>query len=206
MSERRLTRVQLDAKLQKFQIAGILRNVVLGLGLLAVAWFGTKTTSHLFRQPSTPSPSSEVRATKLPGMRFGSIKPDELPYSSSSPTLDADVEKRDQIREAFDWSWGAYERYAWGSDEVCWSWIGSLAELMEQYHPLTQGGSNLTSAGGVGYTIVDSLDSLLVMGFLPEYKRAANWCRTELNFDKDAEFNTFEVRLSSSPYDIIKKR
>ena len=54
-------------------------------------------------------------------------------------------------------------------------------------------GSNLTSAGGVGYNIVDSLDSLLIMGLIPEYKRARDWCRDKLDFDKDAEFNTFEV-------------
>ena len=41
--------------------------------------------------------------------------------------------------------------------------------------------------------MVDSLDSLLIMGFEEEYKRAAEWCRTKLTFDVDAKFNTFEV-------------
>jgi mannosyl-oligosaccharide alpha-1,2-mannosidase len=45
----------------------------------------------------------------------------------------------------------------------------------------------------VGYTIVDSLDSLLVLGFEEEYLRARDWVRDSLDFDKDAEFNTFEV-------------
>ena len=92
--------------------------------------------------------------------------------------LDADVPKRDAVREAFQWSWDAYERYAWGDDEC---------------HPLSHGGSNLTLAGGVGYTIIDSLDSLLVMGFDDEYARAREWVQDSLSFDKDAEFNTFEV-------------
>ena len=39
---------------------------------------------------------------------------------------------------------------------------------------------------------MDSLDSLLVMGFGEEYKRAKTWCEG-LNFDRNAEFNTFEV-------------
>lgn len=45
----------------------------------------------------------------------------------------------------------------------------------------------------MGYTIVDSLDSLLVLGFEEEYLRARDWVRDSLDFDKDAEFNTFEV-------------
>jgi endoplasmic reticulum Man9GlcNAc2 1,2-alpha-mannosidase len=46
---------------------------------------------------------------------------------------------------------------------------------------------------GIGYTIIDTLDSLLVMGFDEEYKRAAQWVKNSLTFDVDAKFNTFEV-------------
>lgn len=49
--------------------------------------------------------------------------------------------------------------------------------------------------GGIGYTIVDSLDSLLVMGFNEEYHRAAQWCKDNLNFDRDGNFNTFETTI-----------
>lgn len=28
------------------------------------------------------------------------------------------MERRQAVREAFEWSWSAYERDAWGSDEV----------------------------------------------------------------------------------------
>lgn len=66
---------------------------------------------------------------------------------------------------------------------------------MFQYQPLTQTGSNLTSLGGVGYTIVDSIDSLFIMNLIPEYQRARDWVRDHLNFDKDAQFNTFETTI-----------
>jgi len=122
----------------------------------------------------------------------------ELPLSPvGGLRLKADLTKRDKIKEAFEWSWSAYEKHAFGDDEVrrrglsnasCW--------LIVQLNPLSQSGSNLTSAGGIGYTIVDSLDSLLVMGFLDEYRRARKWCEG-LSFDRDAEFNTFEVRYGN---------
>lgn len=31
----------------------------------------------------------------------------------------ADEERKAAVKEAFVWSWDAYEKYAWGSDEVC---------------------------------------------------------------------------------------
>lgn len=65
----------------------------------------------------------------------------------------------------------------------------------DELHPISCKGSNLTSAGGIGYTVVDSLDSLLIMDFKEEYHRAAQWCKDNLNFDRDATFNTFETTI-----------
>jgi len=45
----------------------------------------------------------------------------------------------------------------------------------------------------MGYMIVDSLDSLLVLGLEEEYFRARDWVRDALDFERDAEYNTFEV-------------
>ena len=72
----------------------------------------------------------------------------------------------------------------------------------DEYHPLTQKGSNLTAAGGIGYTIADSLDTIILMqqqgyDFDAEYDRARTWIQDTLSFDRDANFNTFEVRLTS---------
>ena len=64
----------------------------------------------------------------------------------------------------------------------------------DEYHPITRKGSNLTKAGGIGYTVVDSIDTMLLMGLDNEYKRARDWVATELSFERDADFNTFEVR------------
>jgi hypothetical protein len=60
---------------------------------------------------------------------------------------------------------------------------------------LSKGGSNLTEAPGIGYTIIDSLDSLLLMGFNEEYERARDWVANDLSFEADANFNSFEVSI-----------
>ena len=50
----------------------------------------------------------------------------------------------------------------------------------------------------MGYTIVDSLDSLLLMDFDEEYERARDWVREELSFNVPGKVNGFEVCLVSS--------
>lgn len=65
----------------------------------------------------------------------------------------------------------------------------------DEYHPIGHTGSNLTEAGGIGYTVADSIDTMLIMGLNDEYERAKNWVAEKLDFDKDGEFNTFEVRI-----------
>ncbi|KAJ7691366.1 glycoside hydrolase [Mycena rosella] len=92
----------------------------------------------------------------------------------------ADVLKRDAVVAAFKHAWSAYERDAMGDDE---------------YHPITRKGSNLTAAGGIGYTVIDSLDTMLLMGLDAEYARARAWVADSLTFDRDANFNTFETTI-----------
>lgn len=65
----------------------------------------------------------------------------------------------------------------------------------DDYHPISHTGNNLTEAGGIGYTVADSIDTMLIMGLQDEYERARTWVEEKLDFDKDGEFNTFEVRL-----------
>lgn len=63
----------------------------------------------------------------------------------------------------------------------------------DEYKPLTKTGSNLTDQGGVGYTVVDSLDTMQIMGLDKEYQRARGWIANKMTFDRGANFNTFEV-------------
>lgn len=47
-----------------------------------------------------------------------------------------------------------------------------------------QGRRGKDSFGGVGATIVDSLDTLWLMGLEDEFRAAQNWTATELTFDR----------------------
>ena len=65
----------------------------------------------------------------------------------------------------------------------------------DEYHPIEKKGSNLTEAGGIGYFIVDSIDTMQIMGLREEYESARNWVANKQSFERDGNFNTFEVRL-----------
>ncbi|KAK7464335.1 mannosyl-oligosaccharide alpha-1,2-mannosidase [Stygiomarasmius scandens] len=105
-------------------------------------------------------------------------------WSSNSAGIDLryipDVEKRDAVVEAFKHAWRAYERDAMGDDE---------------YHAMSKKGTNLTEAGGIGYTVIDSIDTMLIMGLEEDYQRARQWVETKLSFEKDGVFNTFETTI-----------
>eukprot|EP00854_Cymbomonas_tetramitiformis_P012293 gene12293-14519_t len=62
------------------------------------------------------------------------------------------------VRAAFEHAWGAYEKHAFGKDEL---------------KPVSCEGED--SFSGLGVTLVDSLDTMLLMGLMPQFKRARNW-------------------------------
>lgn len=74
--------------------------------------------------------------------------------------------------------WTNYEVRAFGRDEL---------------RPLT--GEGVDSWGGMGQTLVDSLDTLWLMGFRAEFDRAANWVEQSLSFDKNVNVNLFETSI-----------
>ncbi|KAJ7447562.1 glycoside hydrolase [Mycena galericulata] len=100
--------------------------------------------------------------------------------SSRHEPLPADVRKRDAVVEAFRHAWSAYERDAMGYDE---------------YHPISHRGSNLGGGGGIGYTVVDALDTMLLMGLDAEYARARQWVKDHLTFDRSGYYSTFETTI-----------
>lgn len=103
---------------------------------------------------------------------------------NSQPIKKADPEKRDAIKAAFQSSWGAYVTDAWGADE---------------YHPISHTGSNMSADGGIGYTIVDSLHALLIMGDQEEYNRARDWVKDNLagpnKWERKGKYNVFETTI-----------
>lgn len=88
-------------------------------------------------------------------------------------------ERAEAVKEVFKTTWSGYEKYAWGMDE---------------YHPLTKSGRNMVE-GGMGWIIVDSLDTAILMNLTSEVARAREWISTSLSYTADHDVNTFETTI-----------
>ncbi|ORY07453.1 glycoside hydrolase [Basidiobolus meristosporus CBS 931.73] len=88
-------------------------------------------------------------------------------------------ERRSKVVEAFQHAWKGYSEQAFGFDE---------------YHPLTQNGTNMIPKG-IGYTIIDSLDTILLMNLTSEYDMAREWIQTRLDFNQTSDVNVFETTI-----------
>ncbi|KAL8137006.1 hypothetical protein V2J09_003007 [Rumex salicifolius] len=89
-----------------------------------------------------------------------------------------DMQRREKVKEAMLHAWGSYEKYAWGQDEL---------------QPQTKNGVN--SFGGLGATLVDSLDTLYIMGLNEQFQKAREWVANSLDFNKDYEASVFETTI-----------
>ncbi|KIK62084.1 glycoside hydrolase family 47 protein [Collybiopsis luxurians FD-317 M1] len=95
--------------------------------------------------------------------------------------MGADDEKKEAIVAAFKHAWNAYVRDAFGYDE---------------YFPISGKGKNFTRGGGIGYTIVDAIDTMFLMGLESEYEVARRWIETELSFNhSNSAYSTFETTI-----------
>ena len=91
--------------------------------------------------------------------------------AASSPEIES---RRAAVKRAMQHAWDGYERHAWGHDEL---------------DTIKLRGTDDFSA--LGATIVDSLDTLWIMGMREEFDRAADWVETELNFEPDVGKTSF---------------
>ncbi|KAL9042725.1 MAG: hypothetical protein Q9180_000383 [Flavoplaca navasiana] len=88
-------------------------------------------------------------------------------------------ERRERVKDAFVLSWDGYEKYAWGHDG---------------YHPTSKRGTQMTPSG-MGWIIVDALDTLMIMNLTSRLTYAREWITTSLNYEQDQEVNTFETTI-----------
>ncbi|XP_053987143.1 endoplasmic reticulum mannosyl-oligosaccharide 1,2-alpha-mannosidase [Hylaeus volcanicus] len=81
------------------------------------------------------------------------------------------------IVAAFKHSWNGYKEYAWGHDNV---------------KPISRKHSDWF---GLGLTIVDSLDTMYIMGLNNEFSEAKAWVDKSLVFTLNRDVNLFEVTI-----------
>lgn len=85
--------------------------------------------------------------------------------------------KQNEVIEAMKHSWSAYRTSAWGADHL---------------RPLTKTKQNWFN---VGLTILDSVDTLLLMGMKAEFEDAMDWIENQLTFDIYKDVNCFEMTI-----------
>ena len=83
--------------------------------------------------------------------------------------------RREHVRSTFRRAWRAYEKYAWGMDEL---------------KPMSNRSHNWL---GLGATLVDCLDNLWIFGMHAEFRRAQSWVEKNLHFDRAAGISMFET-------------
>lgn len=86
---------------------------------------------------------------------------------------------KQEVKDVFLESWSSYENDAWGKDI---------------YHPITSKGENM-GPKPLGWMIVDSLDTLLIMDCKEEFARAKKWVVEDLNYHFDYSVNMFETTI-----------
>lgn len=97
----------------------------------------------------------------------------------SSKTAHSWPQAKQQVKDVFLESWSAYEHDAWGKDV---------------YHPVSGKGKNM-GPKPLGWMIVDSLDTLLIMDCKDEFNRAKKWVQEELTYHFDYNVNMFETTI-----------
>ncbi|KAK5110799.1 hypothetical protein LTR62_005510 [Meristemomyces frigidus] len=88
-------------------------------------------------------------------------------------------DRAQQVKEAFQLSFSDYEKHAWGDDE---------------YHPVAKDGKKMTQ-NGLGWIIVDALDTMMLMNLTTELQHARQWMHNNLTYDQDHDVSTFETTI-----------
>jgi len=86
-------------------------------------------------------------------------------------------DRQKAVVEAMKHAWNGYKSLAWGKDQLM-PISGRSQEWM-----------------GCGLTIIDALDTLVIMGLDEEFSEARKWIETELSFDKDKYVSLFETTI-----------
>lgn len=103
----------------------------------------------------------------------GVIPKDKRRTTFSGPSTSRQV----AVVKAFKHAWKGYRQYAWGHDHL---------------KPISK---NHQDWFGLGLTIVDSIDTIYIMGLEKEYSEARDWIDKHLQFDINRDVNLFEVTI-----------
>lgn len=107
--------------------------------------------------------------------------PDPIPVKETiqHPNLRRPEPSRaEAVKNAMRFVWSKYTERAWGYDELT---------------PLTGRGKN--NWGTFGFSLIDSLDTLYIMGLMDEFNHAKEWVRDSFKIPQSATVNVFETNI-----------
>ncbi|KAK1416965.1 hypothetical protein QVD17_26085 [Tagetes erecta] len=123
---------------------------------------------------------------------LGELKHEDVSYTKTNTTakkidvtkMDGlvidpiEAQRREKVKDAMLHAWTSYETYAWGHDEL---------------QPQSKNG--VDSFGGLGATLIDSLDTLYIMGLDEQFQKAREWVANSLDFNKNYDASVFETTI-----------
>jgi len=125
-----------------------------------------------------------------PDKKPAPVKSEETEVKGSDPVItggqDPDPtakERRDYVKKMMRHAWDNYVTYAWGKNE--------LRPVSKRGHSASIFGSS-----SMGATIVDSLDTLYIMGMTEEFTKAKKWVEANLDMSKmSGDVSVFETNI-----------
>merc|ERR1711871_641094 len=118
---------------------------------------------------------------------------DEVKDDVRNSLVEKSRSRAQAVKAAMQHCWSNYKSRAWGMDEL---------------KPVSGRGDN--NWGGMGMTLLDSLDTLWVMGMREEFDEAQEWVQKSLSFNKNRMVSTFETTIRAlggllSAYDLSEE-
>ncbi|KAM9338091.1 endoplasmic reticulum mannosyl-oligosaccharide 1,2-alpha-mannosidase [Symphorus nematophorus] len=131
-----------------------------------VSWRGAMIEAD---QATEPPPSADEKEAVAPPANPAN----SVPLEVSTGTMD----RLEAVRDTFRHAWKGYKDYAWGHDE-----LKPISKSFGEWF-------------GLGLTLIDSLDTMWIMGLKEEFAEARNWIEKDLTFNKNVDVNLFETTI-----------
>mmetsp|Transcript_81341 Transcript_81341/g.143431 ORF Transcript_81341/g.143431 Transcript_81341/m.143431 type:complete len:532 (-) Transcript_81341:611-2206(-) len=100
------------------------------------------------------------------------------PHCTTSMSRDETLRMRTKVKEMFDHGYRSYMDYAFPCDEL---------------QPVTCSG--METWGGYSLTLIDALDTLVVVGEHDEFLQQSKWVWEHISFEKDVNVSVFETNI-----------
>ena len=102
---------------------------------------------------------------------------DSMRFRKGLPLQLEHTERQKAVVTAFKHAWKGYKNHAWGRDEL---------------KPVSNGHSTWFD---LGLTLVDSLDTMWLMGLKEEFQEARDWVANKLIIEQNRDVNLFETTI-----------